>query len=296
MGEIKNILLTGGTGFLGSHLLKKLLQDNYDVIVLKRSSSSVWRIKDYALQVTFYDINDDTNFKKIINDHKIDAIIHAATNYQDKDLNKILQTNIIFPVKLLDAAQNSDVKLFINTDTFFTKNVGYSYLNRYSVSKQILTTLLQQYQHPVIVNLRLEHVFGERDSKNKFVTYLIEDLINNKPVIDFTEGTQERDFIYIDDVVDAYLKTITQFKKFNGYQSFEIGRGSALSIRSFVEKAHAISGSASVLRFGQLPQRAGEFTNSTANTEFRDLTGWTAQTDIESALKRLIEDYQINKQ
>ena len=71
-------MLTGGTGFLGSHLLKQLSDKDYNVIVLKRSYSDIWRIKEFIDQIKFYDI-DKTAIEDIFKENKIDYVVHLAT-------------------------------------------------------------------------------------------------------------------------------------------------------------------------------------------------------------------------
>jgi nucleoside-diphosphate-sugar epimerase len=289
MSSIKNVLLTGATGFLGSHLLRKLVEENYNVVFIKRFSSPLWRIADCVDKAVAYDTEEDISYEEILNKHSIEAIIHTATNYdQNADFNTLLETNLLFPVKLLDAAQKSNVKIFINTDTFFTKNSNYTYLSRYTASKTVLKTLLQQYSTPAIINLQLEHIFGEDDSDSKFVTSIINQLVKNEKQINLTTGLQKRDFIYVGDVVDAFLKVLEQHDQFQGFSNFEIGRGASLSIRKFAEMAHEITGSTSSLNFGAIESRKGEFEESVADGRFANETGWKPATEIDIAIKNIV--------
>ena len=97
------ILLTGATGFLGSHLLEELLSKGFSVIITVRSSSDFWRIKHleghYEKWVTDQSLN---NFDELFNEYKISTIIHLATEYgRRSSFSTVLDANVIFPVKLI---------------------------------------------------------------------------------------------------------------------------------------------------------------------------------------------------
>ena len=89
---MKTILLTGATGFLGSHLLKYLFKKRYEVVVLKRSTSDVSRITKIIDNVTTYNI-DETPIELAFKSHKIDVVMHLATSYGKKQ-------NYIMPIEI----------------------------------------------------------------------------------------------------------------------------------------------------------------------------------------------------
>ena len=95
------ILLTGATGFLGSHILHRLLQTNHKVVILKRSFSNTWRINSVLSKVKFYDL-DKTSIETAFKEQKIDIVIHTATNYgrSNQPVSDIVDTNLMFSLKL----------------------------------------------------------------------------------------------------------------------------------------------------------------------------------------------------
>lgn len=149
---MKTILLTGATGFLGSHLLKYFLskRGNYNFIVLKRSFSNTERIKDVfnSNSVKFYDI-DKIDLNAVFEKNKPEIIIHCATKYgrrteQDNSVYAVLETNLMFPIKLLELSIKYNTQIFINTDSYFNKdNLRYSNLLNYSLSKKSIFKLTQ---------------------------------------------------------------------------------------------------------------------------------------------------------
>lgn len=143
-----NIILTGATGFLGSHLLKHLIdKTNYNIIILKRSFSDLTRISTILDNKRVSVVNIDQNpIETAFSDRKGGvAIIHVATDYgRDGSCVKTLEANLIYPIKLLELACKYNIELFINTDSYFNKdNMSYLYLQNYSLSKKSLNLWLK---------------------------------------------------------------------------------------------------------------------------------------------------------
>ena len=98
---IKKILLTGATGFIGSHLLDSLIKKDYKVIITKRKSSDTWRIGNLLDKIKIYDI-DEVDSAVIFQENKIDCILHLATNYIKShqgagDVKQMIDDNVKFP-------------------------------------------------------------------------------------------------------------------------------------------------------------------------------------------------------
>jgi nucleoside-diphosphate-sugar epimerase len=135
----KTVLVTGATGFLGSHLVKALLADGYRVAILKRSFSKTWRIDDVMDQVISFDL-DICNLHQVFDGlDNVFAVIHTATCYgkNNEGLLEVLKANTFLPLQILDLATNFNVDIFINTDTYFKKgDIPYQGLPDYSISKK----------------------------------------------------------------------------------------------------------------------------------------------------------------
>jgi nucleoside-diphosphate-sugar epimerase len=129
----QKVLLTGATGFLGSHLVRALLAEKYELIILKRSFSDISRIEGVINEADVYDI-DRCPLEQPFKEHKkIDFVIHTATIYgrNQEKITKIFETNLSFPLKLLETAT------FFNTDTFFNADtILYEHLNAYTLTKK----------------------------------------------------------------------------------------------------------------------------------------------------------------
>jgi nucleoside-diphosphate-sugar epimerase len=296
---IKNVLLTGGTGFLGSNILKELVFNSYNVVVLIRKSSDLSRIQNINGSFKLFCVDDKfDNLFELFELHQIDTIIHTATEYGRNCLSSsILMSNLIFPIKLIEEGLKNGLKYFINSDTFFGKDSfkDSSYLNEYTISKKyFLNHLFSSYPELKVINMRLEHIFGEFDSQNKFVTNIMHQLINEKKEVLLTEGLQKRDFIYVDDVVGAYLKVIININRIKNLTEFEVGRGESISVRHFVQTLLEMSGSKSELKFGALPIKKGEIQDSMANVVKLKEIGWELNYDLRTAISKMIK-IEINK-
>lgn len=295
----KSVLLTGATGFLGSHILESLIScGEYQVICLKRSFSDIRRIKHLSSpELIFYDL-DKSSLGKIFAENRIDIILHTATEYgrRDNSIHQVLSTNLLFPIEIIDVAIKHKVKCFINTDSFFNKsNFSYSHLLDYSLSKKSLLTWMKHLSGKMqFVNVILEHIYGENDNIEKFVEKMIQSIaVKHDKAIDLTYGHQRRDFIYIKDVVSAYLKIIDfSIKEKFTYRTFEVGIGESTEVREFVETIKKCSKSNTKLNFGSIPYFSDEIMDSKANINEITQLGWIPNYSIVEGISETLNHYK----
>jgi nucleoside-diphosphate-sugar epimerase len=239
-----------------------------------------------------YDI-DSSNLEDAFKEQHIDVVIHTACNYgrNNESLSDIAGTNIIFGLKVLEFAIKYNVSAFINTDTLLDK-----YINAYSLSKkQFVEWLKQQANKIKVINMKLEHMYGPNDDLNKFVPWLIQQLKNNVVQVPLTKGVQKRDFIYIDDVVSAYLKVLENIALLQQYSEFDVGTGTLISIYDFVselanEFKKVCKNNVTELIFGALPYRQGEPMAVCVNVEPLRKIGWQPKYDYKNGIKQLLQE------
>jgi len=288
---MKIILISGINGFLGSHLAIKLSL-NYKIIGLVSNAKNIYRIKNNNFEI--YDSTDE-NIKKIFNENNIFSVIHGATIYRrtNDSITNLINTNILLPIQLFELASKYNVRIFFNTDSFFNnKTYNYSYLSEYTISKnQSLEwlKLLAINSSCKLVNMKIFHMYGEGDSLTKFIPQIISKINENISFIELTEGNQTRDFIYIDDVVNAYKIVLKSIDKLTEFQEFDVGTGQSTSIKGMVNLIKKITSCDTDLQFGKIPYRKGEIMESTANIFPLKKLGWNPSFPLEKGIKKMLK-------
>jgi len=281
-----NIFLTGATGFVGSHILSKLLHCGHDVTIIRRPNSDTKRIDDYIDQVCT--IDNENNINSAL---EFDCIIHAATSYENSDYagSDILSANINLPVYLLDYAVNNKCKKFINISTFIAKYET-SPPNRYALTKRHMEEWGMYYcnHYPLnFVNVVLHQVYGTGDSITKFTPWLVNELKINVKSIELTEGNQERDFINIVDVVEA-VSLIVNHNSGSGYDEYEVCTGNVITIKNFIETVKKITNSTTILNFGSMLYRENEIMTINPDPSKMHSLGWHAKLKLEHGIQMMI--------
>ena len=290
---MKTILITGATGFLGSNLIKKLIKRKYLLICLIRNKSNLTKLQYIKnnKNIKFFNY-EKKKLKEIFFKNKIEGIVHCATNYglNISETKEIINSNLIFPLDILKLAVEFRVKFFINSDTILNKNIS-----EYTLSKQQFNDWLKFFSHSIkICNVKLEHFYGPGDNATKFVINLILNLISKKESISFTPGNQTRDFIYIDDVVNAFLKII-DFTINNDfiYQEFEVGTQNYIKLKKFVKIVKKLcKNKKTKLNFGALKYRINEKMTLKVDIKNLEKLGWKPKFTLNQGLIRTIKYYE----
>ena len=309
MAGNKRIFVTGATGFIGSWLTRRLHEAGFQVGVMNRADSSPWRIQDLIDHLEVYegDLADTQAVEKAISDFKPEIIFHLATYYtvehKPAEIPNLINTNVLGTVNLLEAAKNTQVNLFVNTSSCFvykqknvplTENDELSPINLYAATKlqaeEACAYYAETYGLPA-VTFRLFPPYGPADSERKLIPFLIKNLIaKNSP--DLTTGKQQWDFVYVQDIVDAYLRLIsTQIQ--GKHQVFNIGTGNAVSIREVAGIIREIVHSDIEPDWGKVPHRKNEVWFTSANiSKANALLNWQPKTSLTEGLSATVEWYK----
>jgi len=186
---MKNILITGSTGFIGSNLLSLLYEKNKLILLVRSKKKNSQLLKKYPkLKYIYFNTykNLDYKLKKI----KIDVILHSATHYvknhSKNDIEKLANSNIIFGNIILDNLKQMKVKKFVNFSSIWENYNGVkdNILNLYSVYKKSFSFIISFYEklYPTIkfYNLNISDTFGKNDKRNKLINTLRVNFKDNK--------------------------------------------------------------------------------------------------------------------
>jgi len=297
----KRILITGGAGFIGANFIRRLTELGYDVNLILKKSSNLWRIKDVLGEVKVYyvDLLDKNKLAKTVKKINPVFIIHLATysNYSNQsDVEQMMNVNIKGTLNLLIASKNINYKMFINTGSSseygiksepMKENDSLEPISFYAATKASSTFLCQvfarEYNKPV-VTLRPFSVYGPLEEEKRFVPTIVKAVIKNKP-IKITSGEQRRDFIYIQDVVDIYIKTMSYGKKLSG-QIFNVGTGVEYTNDEVVQTLFKVTGKEVKVEKGAFPKRLWDTSHWVADiSKTKKLLNWKPKFSLEDGLK-----------
>lgn len=285
MEFLKNIIVTGATGFIGSHFVNACLEKKWNVWSVSRKGTTT-----EILRPNFQSISQ-CNLQELTRKQSIDGIVHCAASYGRTEGNNydLLEANVSLPLQLLDLCKNQGIPNFLYLDTCFS--LEYPYLRNYTLSKKQMVQwgrLTAAESNVRFINLELQHPYGPNDRKGKFVPWIINQCLT-ADTIDLTEGSQEKDFIFVEDVANALICLIEKSNQISfGYRHYKCGSGTPTKIRDFVKLIHEISGSEAELNFGAIATRSGEPAISVADITSLSALGWKPEVSLHVGLMKTI--------
>jgi UDP-glucose 4-epimerase len=269
------ILITGGAGFIGSHIVDAYVDKGFDVIVYDNfSSGSNFNISRHISNKSIEIIRGDILDYELLNKSmkNVDYVSHHAAQLEIflayEDPMKDLEVNTIGTLNVLKAAKNNSVKKVINVSSACV----YGQVNGQSVESDMLRPnwdygvsklaaekygcIYNDYKGLPVVNLRYSIVYGEREWYRRALPIFLKRIIQNEPPVIFGNGDQERDFIYVKDVVDINIKCLEN-DSING-EIFNVGSGTKTSIKELAYSVCKLNGNTMPL-FEDTKE--GEFSN-----------------------------------
>jgi CDP-glucose 4,6-dehydratase len=256
----KKILVTGGNGFIGSHLVEKLLKFTPHIIVASKAleSNSYFVNRNLHKKVIFEPV-DITRKNEVFNlqkNHKIDFVFHLAAQtlvkkgYDNPYDN--FNTNIMGTVNLLELVRIKKIKGIIiassdkaygKSDLEYSENFPLKGDHPYDVSKSsadlIAQTYFKTYKSPVVIT-RVGNVYGPGDIHfSRIIPGICKSIIQNNVFKIRSNGLFVRDYLYIDAVVEGYILLMKHFSKIKG-ESFNFSSGDSLSVLDIIKKIGSI--------------------------------------------------------
>ena len=282
---MKTILITGINGYLGSNLAKRY-SNKYNIIGLEYDCTDLFRLKEYHFEVF---ASKDGIPEELFENYKIDIIIHTANFYgkNNESDSEMFYSNTYLPQLLLEKAIKNECELFINTDTVLDR-----FTSSYSLTKKQFSDWLDYYSKNTsmrVVNLKLEHFFGPGTANTNFITLMIQKMLNNDSVIALTKCEQNRDFLYIDDLLRVYDLMLKSYNNFESYENFYVGTGKDSNLKKILEFIKRETSSISKLDYGIIPYRNNELMESKNDISKLKNLGWLSKISILEGLLEVIK-------
>jgi len=295
----KKILITGANGFIGSHLLSRLCENGADVYAVSRSGGGNWLHKD-GLRWFQADLAETSAVRKILSEVKPDIIIHLASHVAGaRDLGMVLPTfrsNLMSTVNLLTIASEIGCQRIVLTGSMEEPESADPEAipsSPYAVAKWAGSAYARMfhalYRLPV-TTLRVFMVYGpaQKDLR-KLIPYVILSLLRKEPP-KLADGKREIDWIYVDDVVEAFLAA-ARAPNIEG-RTIDVGSGALVSIRTVVEHLVHIINPEILPLFGSIPIRPLEQVRVADLIHSKILLGWRPITSLETGLKKTVDWYE----
>ncbi len=296
------IVITGATGFVANALVNRLIQENHEVYAIVREESNTSSIsKDAKLYV---DNGDSHALNKFFANVNPDGVVHLASlvlvEHTTDDIFPLINSNILFGTRLLEAASKSNTKWFINTGTFWQhyNNEDYNPVNLYAASKEAFEVMAKYYyetQGIDFVTLKLNDTFGEADTRRKIFN-LWRDLEKSGKSLGMSPGEQIIDISYIENIIDAYSQLIENMNadnkhKYNG-KSFSLNADECISLKALSKVYEKVTNSTLDIIWGERPYRDREVMVPWNRGE--SVPGWKQKIPLEDAIARVINSKEEN--
>lgn len=294
------ILVTGASGFIGSHVLGSLLKDGVEAVGLDLNAWSNYRtrrpITETEGRITSCDIRDAETMAGFLSFLKPSAVIHLAAKVGVRDsLNDpvgYLETNVIGTQNLLDACVKAGVKTVVLAST----SSVYGNIERqvetaipeprspYAASKLGMEALGRVYHELYGMNiacLRLFSVYGERVRPDLMINQIMHSLVTGAPITRFNGGQMQRDWTYVGDVVRGIRAALN----LEGFEIINIGRGNPILLNGIITWLEAESGLTANIIDALAPSTEPVKTSAIVGKAWR-LLDWEAEVQIEEGLRR----------
>jgi nucleoside-diphosphate-sugar epimerase len=300
----ERFFITGGTGFVGACLTRKLAEIGCEVHLLVRESARLWRLRgiEHKIHIHTCDLNNADDLRGLIGEIQPTVIYHLAVHgaYPNQnDADQIILTDVFGTWNLLKACSEVDYKVFVNTGSSSEYGAKDSAMREsdllepnsyYAVAKSAQTLVCQHMakaDRRPINTFRLFSVYGPYEEPTRLVPTLIRRCLEGRS-LDMVSPDTARDFVHVDDVVAAYLQ-VGQLNLQCG-EVFNIGTGVQSTMRDVVKAVMQATHSTVKVKWGSMPAR-----NWDSDTWFADISKvrrvlkWTPRMSLAEGIGKTTE-------
>lgn len=318
---MKNILVTGGAGFIGSHLVDQLLAENsWKVTVVDdfndfyspeiKRNNIVHHQGNENFKLFETDIRDAAVLERIFARTKFDVIVHLAARAGVRpslsEPKLYTETNVNGTVNLLELARQHDIKQFvfassssvygINSKIPFSEDDRiYQTISPYAATKAAGEFLCHTFSHLYgirIVGLRFFTVYGARQRPDLAIHKFSKLITEGKSIPVFGDGTTRRDYTYIDDIIQGVRASIDYDQ--SNYEIFNLGESQTIELRELIEVLEENLGKKAVI--DRKPMQPGDVPQTFADiSKARNLLGYNPTTKIREGIPKFVEWFKLNR-
>jgi len=292
---MKDVIVTGATGFVGSHLSKKLVELGYNVHVISRPSSTYENLESVKTKIDIFEYNQ--NITELINYFEkveADIVFHLASlfisEHKSDEIDGLINSNIKFGTHILEAMSKSDTYRLINTGTSWQhyKNEEYNPVNLYAATKQAFEDIIEYYVKALnfnVITLKLFDTYGENDNRGKLINLLGKFSKENKE-LKMSPGEQKIDLVHVDDVVDGFISAYNLIKKNEiNHDKYAVSSGQEIQLKDLIGLYEEVTGNEISVEWGGRAYRKREVMELWR--DFDKLPNWEAEISLKEGIKKI---------
>ncbi len=310
---MKNYLVTGGAGFIGSHLVDNLLSEGNNVIAIDNFDDFYSRdikLKNIATALTFDtfqlvegDIRDRKLLDDLFSNNHFDVVVHLAAKAgvrpSIEDPEGYYDVNINGTLNILEAMKAYDIKkmIFASSSSVYGNNEKVPFsesdvvdfpISPYAATKKSGELLCHTYHHLYdfkINCLRFFTVYGPRQRPDLAINKFTKKIMNGETIQMFGDGTTKRDYTYIDDIIQGIKLAIDNL---DGFEVFNLGESRTIMLKDLISQIENEIGEKAIIE--KLPLQPGDVEQTYADiSKARELLKYDPQYEIEEGIKNFIE-------
>ena len=331
---MRKIMVTGAAGFIGFHLTERLLANGDSVVGLdnlndyydvKLKESRLERIQPHKnFEFCQINIEDRNKMKSLFEEKKVDYVVHlaaqAGVRYSIENPHAYIDANIIGFTNILEGCRHTKVKhlCYASSSSVYGTNTNFPFsvhhrvdhpISLYAATKKANELMAHTYSHLYEIpttGLRFFTVYGPWGRPDMALFKFTKAILNDDPIEVYNNGEMQRDFTYIDDIVEGVVRVMDSIPSANKnwdaeagdsasstapYRLYNIGNNSPVGLMDFIEAIEEATGKKAEKKF--MPLQPGDVPKTYADVQdLMNDVGFKPETDVKSGVRKFVEWYR----